>query len=218
MKLKDFAIHICTIDIATGHSTSEPKLIRESSSGVAEGSHIYKRGHYYYLFTAEGGTESGHCEWVSRSEVGPLGPWELAPHNPLWRNGVKDEVQNTGHLDLVEDTDGNWWAVLLAVRPVRKGDQWEESVFGWFCHETHVWDGSLLTTIVGRETFLVHVEWENDWPVINGGKKIALQSTGPGLYQHEILVSWRDEFSGSQLQLGWYRKSVHANENPVINE
>lgn len=130
VKLKDFAIHICTIDLATGHSTSEPKLIRESSSGVAEGSHIYTRGRYYYLFTAEGGTESGHCEWVSRSEVGPFGPWELGPNNPLWRNGVNDDVQNTGHLDLVEDADGNWWAVLLAVRPVQKGDKWEESVFG----------------------------------------------------------------------------------------
>lgn len=61
-----------------------------------------------------------------------MGPWELAPNNPLWRNGVDDEVQNTGHLDLVEDVDGNWWAVLLAVRPMRKGDQWEESVFGGF--------------------------------------------------------------------------------------
>jgi hypothetical protein len=60
------------------------------------------------------------------------------------------------------------------------------------------------------------MEWENDWPVINGGKKIALQSTGPGLYQHEIPVSWRGEFSGSQLQLGWYRKSVHANETPLL--
>ncbi|KAJ5364879.1 uncharacterized protein N7496_010592 [Penicillium cataractarum] len=188
-KLKDFAIHICTVDLDTGHSTSEPKLIRASSSGVAEGSHIYKRGRYYYLFTAEGGTESGHCEWVSRSEVGPMGPWELAPNNPLWRNGVDDEVQNTGHLDLVEDADGNWWAVLLAVRPVRKEDQWEESVFG-------------------RESFLVHVEWENDWPVVNGGKKISLQSNGPGLYQHEIPVSWKDDFSSSQLQLGWYRKNT----------
>lgn len=114
----------------TGSSTSEPKLIRESSSGVAEGSHIFKRGKYYYLFTAEGGTESGHCEWVSRSTTGPFGPWEVGPNNPLWRNGVEDDVQNTGHADLVEDAQGQWWAVLLGVRPVWKDGQWEESVFG----------------------------------------------------------------------------------------
>ncbi|KAJ5169245.1 uncharacterized protein N7482_004839 [Penicillium canariense] len=182
VKLKDFAIHICTVDLATGHSTSEPKLIRESSSGVAEGSHIFKRGRYYYLFTAEGGTESGHCEWVSRSETSPFGPWELAPNNPLWRNGVEDEVQNTGHADLVEDTNGNWWAVLLGVRPLRHEGRWQESV-------------------LGRETFLVQVEWENDWPVINGGKKITLQSNGPGLYQHDIPVLWKDDFSSPKLQL-----------------
>lgn len=218
MKLKDFAIHICTVDLATGHSTSEAKLIRESSSGVAEGSHIFKRGRYYYLFTAEGGTESGHCEWVSRSEVGPFGPWELAPNNPLWRNGVEDEVQNTGHIDLVEDADGNWWAVLLAVRPMRKGDQWEESVFGMLCSDSLVRSRSGLIIAVGRETFLVRVEWENDWPIVNGGKKITLQSDGPGLYQHDIPVSWKDDFPSPKLQLGWYRKSMNTIGNPPMCE
>ncbi|KAJ5595653.1 hypothetical protein N7450_002111 [Penicillium hetheringtonii] len=188
-KLKDFAIHICTVDLETGHSTSEPKLIRESSSGVAEGSHIFKRGRYWYLFTAEGGTESGHCEWVSRSESGPLGPWVLGPNNPLWRNGLEDEVQNTGHADLVEDTKGNWWAVLLGVRPLRKENEWEDSV-------------------LGRESFLVSVSWENDWPVVNGGSKIMLHSTAPGLYEHEVRKAWRDEFSTTEMQLGWYRKNT----------
>ncbi|KAJ5094996.1 hypothetical protein N7532_007287 [Penicillium argentinense] len=188
-KLKDFAIHICTVDLKTGHSTSEPKLIRESSSGVAEGSHIFKRGLYWYLFTAEGGTESGHCEWVSRSEHGPFGPWVLGPNNPLWRNGLEDEVQNTGHADLVEDADGKWWAVFLGVRPWRRWDKWEESV-------------------LGRETFLAPVSWVNDWPVVNGGNKITLQSTGPGLYQHEVPVMWKDDFSSPKLQIGWYRKNT----------
>lgn len=105
-------------------------LIRESSSGVAEGSHIFKRGQYYYLFTAEGGTESGHCEWVSRSSKSPFGPWELGPNNPLWRNGLDDDVQNTGHADLVEDSAGKWWAVLLGVRPTKCQGKWEESVLG----------------------------------------------------------------------------------------
>lgn len=132
MELKDFGVHICTIDLETGRSTSESKLIRESSSGVAEGSHILKRGRFYYLFTAEGGTESGHCEWVSRTETGPLGPWDVGPSNPLWHNGVEDEVQNTGHADLVEDSNGRWWAVLLGVRPSRQHDGWEQSVFGKF--------------------------------------------------------------------------------------
>jgi beta-xylosidase len=105
-------------------------MIRSSSSGVAEGSHIIKRGKYYYLFTAEGGTEAGHSEAVLRSEVGPLGPWELG--EVLVKSGTSaiDEVQNTGHCDLIEDRNGNWWAVLLAVRPVKRGEVWDNSVFG----------------------------------------------------------------------------------------
>ena len=130
LNLKDFAIHICTVDLETGNSTSQPVMIRESPSGIAEGSHILKRGKYYYLFTAEGGTESGHCEWVSRSEVGPFGPWELGETNPLWRNGVNDEIQNTGHADLVEDQEGRWWGVFLGVRPVQTSNGWDVSVLG----------------------------------------------------------------------------------------
>ncbi|GKZ30288.1 hypothetical protein AbraIFM66950_008624 [Aspergillus brasiliensis] len=192
--LKDFAVHIVTVYLDTGASTSEPKLIRESTSGVAEGSHIFKRGKYYYLFTAEGGTESGHCEWVSRSSTGPFGPWEVGPNNPLWRNGVHDSVQNTGHADLVEDAQGQWWAVLLGVRPVWKDGQWEESVFG-------------------RETFLAPVAWQDDWPIVNGGQKIPLHSDSPHLYELSTPVAWRDDFSDRELQLGWYRKNT-----PVVRD
>ncbi|KAI5305350.1 hypothetical protein KEM56_004643, partial [Ascosphaera pollenicola] len=189
LKIKDFAIHISTIDIETGACTSAPQLVRSSSSGVSEGSHLFKRGKYYYLFTAEGGTESGHSEWVHRSDKSPLGPWEGCPTNPLWRNTTEDEVQNTGHADLVEDVYGRWWAVFLGVRPVKKEDGWVASVFG-------------------RETFLVPVTWENDWPIFNGGQKAALTGSGPAMYQLASPKSWRDDFDKPELQLGWYRKNV----------
>lgn len=129
-QIKDFAVHICTLDLETGTSTSPIKLIRSSLSGIAEGSHILKRGKYYYLFTAEGGTEGGHSEWVLRSETGPFGPWELGKSNPLWRNTTEDEVQNTGHADFVEDKEGRWWAVFLGVRPLKIDDEWKPSPFG----------------------------------------------------------------------------------------
>ncbi|KAF3402989.1 Non-reducing end alpha-L-arabinofuranosidase BoGH43B [Talaromyces pinophilus] len=189
VNLKDFAIHICTVDLETGNSTSEPLLIRESLSGVSEGSHIFKRGNYYYLFTAEGGTESGHSEWVCRSDKSPFGPWEVGPNNPLCHNGTEDDVQNIGHADFVEDTDGNWWAVLLAVRPVKKTDgKWETSVFG-------------------RETFLVPVDWVDDWPIFNGGQKISLDSGHPAVVQQKPRT-WKDDFTNPDLQLGWYRKNT----------
>jgi beta-xylosidase len=117
-KLKDFAIHVSEIDLPTGRTLTPPTVIRESPGGIAEGSHLIKRGKYYYLFTAEGGTEAGHQEWVFRSLTGPLGPWE-SQGKPLWYNGPDEEVQRTGHVDVFEDAEGQWWAVLLGVRPVK---------------------------------------------------------------------------------------------------
>lgn len=45
-------------------------MIRETleGNGIAEGSHVIKGGNYYYLLTAEGGTEMGYSEYIFRSE------------------------------------------------------------------------------------------------------------------------------------------------------
>ena len=186
--MRDFAVHIATVDLKSGALTSVPKMIRESTSGIAEGSHLFKRNGYYYLFTAEGGTESGHCEYVTRSRESPLGPWEQAPHNPLWRNTTDDDIQNTGHCDVLEDCQGQWWAMCLGVRPRKEGSGWRTSVFG-------------------RESMLLPVCWENDWPIFNQGKPIALKMEAPNAYMLEDSKQWRDDFTGINLGLGWYRKS-----------
>ena len=191
---KDFAIHIGTVDLRTGNSTSEPKCVRASSSGVAEGSHIVKRGQYYYLFTAEGGTESGHCECVFRSKISPIGPYERCPNNPLWRNTAQDEVQNTGHADLVEDADGNWWAVLLAVRPKSSG-----------------YISGMSKSVFGRETFLVPVDWTDDgWPRFNNGRYITLdgRANSKMVYKLPEREHWSDNFADGTRDLGWYRKNT----------
>jgi beta-xylosidase len=67
---------------------------------------------------------------VLRSEVGPLGPWELGPVNPLWYNGTEEEVQSTGHADVFEDAKGDWWAVFLGVRPRLCEKEWLDSPLG----------------------------------------------------------------------------------------
>ncbi|KAF3079638.1 hypothetical protein TWF102_002789 [Orbilia oligospora] len=188
---KDFAIHLCEVDLRTGTSLTPPTVIRVAPSGLAEGSHIIKRNNYYYLFTAEGGTEEGHTEWVSRSSVGPLGPWELGTRNPLWRNTTSDEVQNTGHADLIEDAVGNWWGVFLGVRP------WRQEVNGEV-----TWEISQY----GRESFLVPVSWEDDWPVFNYGSKITLLGKAPDTYHVRDAETWFDDFGKSDLEPGWYHK------------
>ena len=69
--------------------------------------------------------------------------------------------------------------------------------------------GVLLIVIPGRETFLISVAWENDWPVFNNGESIPISGKAPGLYRLEHDPRWQDDFSESaDMQLGWYRKST----------
>lgn len=126
---KDFAIHVSEIDLPTGRTLTPPRVIRKSPHEIAEGSHLIKRGRYYYLFTAEGGTGAAHQEWAFRSLEGPFGPWE-GQGKPLWYNGPDEAVQSTGHADVFEDGQGQWWAVLLGVRPVKHGDVFLEPQLG----------------------------------------------------------------------------------------
>ncbi|KAF6798228.1 Non-reducing end alpha-L-arabinofuranosidase BoGH43B 2 [Colletotrichum sojae] len=194
LKLKDFAIHISEIDVKTGRTLTAPRVIRESPHGIAEGSHIIKKGGYYYLFTAEGGTEAGHQEWVLRSREGPYGPWE-SQGKALWYNGPDEEVQRTGHCDVFEDGQGRWWAVMLGVRPVKSDE------------------GKYTEPQMGRETFLVRVDWEDDWPIFNGGRNITLETVGR---EHVAKVAttdaaglkWKADLSKDSLEIGWYHKNT----------
>jgi beta-xylosidase len=195
LKLKDFAIHVSEIDLISGRTLTVPKMIRASAFGVAEGSHIMRRGDYYYLFVAEGGTEAGHQEWVFRSKDGPYGPWE-GQGKALWYNGSDEEVQRTGHADVFEDHDGHWWGVMLGVRPAK--------------NESGQW----LEPQLGRETFLVRVDWADDWPVFNGGQNVTLETVGRKAVKQLITsreaggVKWKADLSRPTLELGWYHKSM----------
>ena len=109
-----------------------------------ESPHLYERDGTWYLLIAEGGTHGGHCVSVARGPS-PVGPWEGCPANPILTHRSTDSpIQNTGHADLVEFTDGSWWMVLLGVRPKGIGPGFHT---------------------LGRETFLVPVRWEDGWPV-----------------------------------------------------
>ncbi|KAJ4166591.1 hypothetical protein NW765_007832 [Fusarium oxysporum] len=200
-KQKDFGIHISEIDISTGRTLTAPKVIRKSPHGIAEGSHIFKRGDWYYLLTAEGGTEAGHQEWVFRSKDGPLGPWE-SQGKPLWYNGPDEEVQRTGHVDVFEDGNGDWWSVLLGVRPVQ--------------HQ-----GTFLEPQLGRETFLVKVEWKDDWPIFNDGNNITLKTTGRDLIKSASkpsLQTWKADLSKDDLEFGWYQKNTPIKQSYTLTE
>jgi len=122
----------------------------------AEGPHLYRIGGFYYLLASEGGTFLEHAVSVARArEI--TGPYEGNPRNPVLTHrhlGAAHPIGSTGHPDLVQTPRGDWWAVLLAVRPGHN---------------------------LGRETFLTPVAWEDGWPVMTGVQQIE---TRPELPEH----------------------------------
>jgi alpha-N-arabinofuranosidase len=156
-----------------------------------EGPHLFRRGDWYYLTAAEGGTGEQHAQmiWRSRSVAGPYLPW---PGNPTLTQrdldpGRARPVTSTGHAQFVELADGSWWAVFLATRPYR-GNQYN----------------------LGRETFLLPVEWRDDWPVI-----LPRGASVPTLVQRPPLppggqpvptsgpMAWRETFAAPALPRAW---------------
>jgi hypothetical protein len=138
------AIQQVRVDLRTGEAIESPRPLW-SGSGLysPEGPHLYRRGDWWYLIAAEGGTDRGHAVTVARSRR-PYGPFESAPHNPiLTAAGTGAPVQNTGHADLFERSDGGTAMTLLGVRPVGLTQAFSP---------------------LGRETFLTTVDWVDGWP------------------------------------------------------
>jgi alpha-N-arabinofuranosidase len=128
----------------------------------AEGPHLYHRDGWFYLVTAEGGTAFEHSVMIARSRD-LAGPYLPDPRNPILTHrhlGHGADVQVVGHADLFEGEGDQWWMVMLATRPV---------------------DGH---TILGRETHLARVEWEDDWPVVNPGSGVLdAPVSRPGMWR-----------------------------------
>ncbi len=135
-----------TVDPTTGKLLSEPgKLWSGTGLASPEGPHLFRRGDWWYLVVAEGGTGPGHGVSVARSRAA-TGPFEAHPANPILSHRSTDHpVQNTGHADFVELADGRWAMVHLGVRPRGAHPRWH---------------------VNGRETFITGVDWVDDWPVV----------------------------------------------------
>lgn len=114
----------------------------------AEGPHLYTVDGTYYLLAAEAGTEIHHAVSVARADS-VTGPYTGNKGNPVLTHrhlGQGCDIIGVGHADLVEGPDGSWWALLLGMRP----------------YGGHHYN-------LGRETFLVPVEWQDGWPVFAPG-------------------------------------------------
>lgn len=135
------------IDPFSARTRGDAKLIwRGTGMQFSEAPHLYCIGDWWYLMVAEGGTERGHSISIARSRA-ISGPFEPCPNNPiLSHRSLSHPVQNTGHGDLVRQSNGDWALVYLGVRP--------RGTSPWF-HAN------------GRETFLAGVRWEQGWPIVD---------------------------------------------------
>jgi len=151
-----------------------------------EAPHFYKKDGKYYLMIAHGGTGNNHAESIWKSD-NVFGPYEFNTANPILTHrdmSYESYFTSTGHADLVQTQNGEWWMVYLARRP-----------YGGDLH------------IMGRETFMSPVDWSGDWPIVNPNGKIGkgeLTHKKPDLKEYKFeKQNPRDEFNSAQLQNMW---------------
>jgi len=119
------------------------KIFRGSDIGMVEGPHLYKRDGFYYLLTAEGGTEYAHAATLARS-ASLFGPYELHPRNPLITSyGHADApLQKAGHASWCDSPDGRTYLAFLCGRPLP----------------------GTRACVLGRETAVAELVWKDGWP------------------------------------------------------
>lgn len=164
----DYFIYIQEMDIVNFKLVGERHDVWNGAMrGVhwPEGPHLYKINDYYYIIHAEGGTGPEHAISVARSKE-VFGPYENNFCNPIFTHrhlGKRYPIQYVGHGDLFQTAKGDWFMVMLAVRPTQ----------GF--------------TTMGRETFLARVIWENDWPVVNAGLGVLSDQLRIDLDEYETV-------------------------------
>lgn len=146
-----------------------------------EGPKLVKKGKYYYLTVAEGGTAgpaTGHMIISARS-TSALGPWENSPFNPIARAKSKNERWwSQGHGTLFEGAHGRWWMLF------------------------HGYEKGFLN--MGRQTLLQPVEWtQDDWFIIPKGNKLNEPQKLPKGAKKQVRYNISDPFKGPKLRPQW---------------
>jgi xylan 1,4-beta-xylosidase len=146
-----------------------------------EGPKLLRRGDWFYLVTAVGGTAgpvTGHMVIAARSRS-VHGPWEHCPHNPLVRTLSTDEPWwSKGHATLVEGPAGDWWMVY------------------------HGYENGFRT--LGRQTLLEPIEWMADgWFKAMGGD-LSRPLPKPRVREASTAgVALSDDFSRDRMGTQW---------------
>ncbi len=180
-------IYIQEIDLENGRLLGEKHYLTSghaTNARWAEGPHIFRREGKYVLLIAEGGTWEQHAvtAHVSDSVYGPYVPLHSNPVLTHRHLGRGMDITSTGHADLVETQNGEWWAVMLGVRPL---------------------EGNYRN--LGRETFLTPVRWEGTTPVFNPGiGRVLIKDRRPDLPLHPFpAIDQTDDFNDTVLRWQW---------------
>ena len=155
-----------------------------------EGPKIVRRGGFYYLTTAVGGTAgppTGHMVIMARSHSLD-GPWENHPRNPLIRTqSEREKWWSRGHATLVEGPHRRWYMIY------------------------HGYENGYWT--LGRQTLLEPVEWGSDgWPRPLGGdlSRPLLKPLDLPNQAHGAPLS--DDFAAARFGTQWSFYDPGANE------
>jgi xylan 1,4-beta-xylosidase len=150
-------------------------IFKGTSLGLTEAPHLFRRGDYYYLIVAEGGTGYEHA--ISHARAGTItGPYEIHPDLHLINVFDRPEapLQRTGHGQIVETPDGPYHT-FLCTRPLP----------------------GTRRSPMGRETGIAKCKWrDNGWLYLDGGgtvpgaetesPKLAPQSFDPVPDRHDF--------------------------------
>lgn len=144
---------------------------------------LIRRGGYYYLTSAQGGTggpATSHMIVTARSKS-PEGPWENSPYNPLVHTYSADEEWwSKGHGTLFDDADGNWYIIYHAYR---KGK-----------------------TAYGRHILIERVRWTEDGWIVTERDR---EKEGPfEVHLNEKITD--DNFDNAELDLQWHMTTEEA--------
>lgn len=191
-----------------------------------EGPHIFKRGGWYYLFSADTGTGEAHGQTIQRSKS-VWGPYEMYKADFMQRQSENEAysiltsrhhedilLQKSGHCDLVETPEGEWYAVHLCGRVLKQDAEQGD------CNErdgrNEVKEGKSSECrryMIGRETAIQKMKWTEDgWLVLACGgntpqtevempKTGAVSGTGEMPEAYTPLI--RDDFNEAKLHLDY---------------
>lgn len=175
--------------------------------GCIEAPHLTKRGDYYYIMCAEGGTGYGHSVTMGRSKE-VWGPYEGDPKNPILTSipgdfyerhdpdhlkpkyfNPESVLQKSGHGSYVETQLGEVYMVHLTSRP--------------FVPE--------LRCTLGRETAIQKMKWTDDgwlrmYDDSNLAKEYVEESKLPEFKMPQIPDF--DDFDGEELGIQYYAPRI----------